>query len=184
LPLIGLVARYDPMKDHETFLRAASLLIRREPRARFVLVGRGVDERNEALVGAMRSLGLNSAVHLLGERRDVPMVMAALDLFSLSSAFGEGSPNVVGEAMACGVPCVVTNVGDAARIVGETGRVVPPRSPEALADAWWNLLALGAGERARLGVAARRRIEAGFALPNIVVQYEHLYQELAGACAV
>jgi glycosyltransferase involved in cell wall biosynthesis len=109
--------------------------------------------------------------------------MASLDLLSLSSAFGEGSPNVVGEAMACGVPCVVTDVGDAAWIVGETGTVVPPRSPAALADAWSALLALGADERARLGVAARRRIEANFALSDIIAQYEHLYEELVAGCA-
>ncbi|PYN39639.1 MAG: hypothetical protein DME00_36400 [Candidatus Rokuibacteriota bacterium] len=182
-PLIGLVARYDPMKDHETFLRAAALLGRREPGARFVLVGRHVDRRNQVLVQTIAELGLGSAVFLLGERTDIPRLMAALDLFSLSSAFGEGSPNVVGEAMASGVPCVVTDVGDAARMVGETGRVVPPRSPASLADAWSALLALDADERARLGIAARRRIEAGFALSDIVAQYEDLYEGLAAGCA-
>jgi glycosyltransferase involved in cell wall biosynthesis len=182
-PLIGLIARYDPMKDHETFLRAAALLLRQERRARFVLVGRDVDDHNRVLVEAIAALGLGSAVSLLGDRTDVPRIMAALDLFSLSSAFGEGSPNVVGEAMACGVPCVVTDVGDAARMVGETGSVVPPRSPAGLADAWSALLARGADERARLGVAARRRIEAGFALSEIVAQYENLYGELAAGCA-
>jgi glycosyltransferase involved in cell wall biosynthesis len=182
-PLIGLVARYDPMKDHETFLRAAALITKRTPEVRFVLVGRDVDGRNQTLVRTIAALGLDKVVSLLGERTDVPRIMASLDLFSLSSAFGEGSPNVVGEAMACGVPCVVTDVGDAARIVGETGTVVPPRSPAALADAWSALLALGAGERARLGGAARRRIEADFALPDIVARYESLYEELVGGCA-
>jgi glycosyltransferase involved in cell wall biosynthesis len=181
--LIGLVARYDPMKDHATFLRAAALLKRRQRNIRFVLVGRDVDARNRTLVDAVVALGLEGVVSLLGERTDVPRIMAALDIFSLSSAFGEGSPNVVGEAMACGVPCVVTDVGDAARIVGDTGTVVPARSPESLADGWTGLLALGADERARLGVAARRRIEADFALSDIVARYEHLYEELAAECA-
>ena len=181
-PLIGLVARYDPMKDHTTFLLAATVLVQRDTRVRFVLVGRGVDHRNEILVGMVRALGLAPFVHLLGERSDVPRIMAALDLLSLSSAFGEGSPNVVGEAMACGVPCVVTDVGDAARIVGDTGKVVPPRSPEVLATAWSEFLAISASERARLGVAARRRIEAHFSLPDIVAQYERLYAELAVPC--
>jgi len=182
-PLIGLIARYDPMKDHATFLRAASLLLRRQARARFALAGRGAEAENAVLAKTIKALGLGSAVHLLGERSDIPKIMAALDLLSMSSAFGEGSPNVVGEAMACGVPCVVTDVGDAARIVGETGKVVPPRSPEALADAWLALLALSADERARLGVAARRRIETSFALSEIVVQYEDLSEGLAARCA-
>lgn len=182
-PLIGLVARYDPMKDHATFLQAAALLRRRQPNIRFLLVGRDVDTRNRALIEAVATLGLEGVVSLLGERTDVPRIMTALDVFSLSSAFGEGSPNVVGEAMACGVPCVVTDVGDAARLVGDTGTIVPPRSPESLADGWSRLLALGADERARLGVAARRRIEADFALADIVARYEHLYEELAVGCA-
>ena len=142
-----------------------------------------MDRRNQVLVQTIAELGLGSAVFLLGERTDIPRLMAALDLFSLSSAFGEGSPNVVGEAMASGVPCVVTDVGDAARMVGETGRVVTPRSPASLADAWSALLALDADERARLGIAARRRIEAGFALSDIVAQYEDLYEGLAAGCA-
>lgn len=181
--LVGLVARFHPMKDHRTFLRAAALLHRQGTRANFVLVGRNVDYRNDTLVRMIRALGLTDAVRLLGERSDIPRIMAALDLFSLSSAFGEGWPNVIGEAMASEVPCVVTDVGDAAQIVGEAGRVVPPRSPELLGAAWQQILSVGAGERARLGAAARARIEAHFSLSDIVTQYEDLYEELARACA-
>ena len=181
--LVGLVARFHPMKDHQTFLRAAALLHERKSRANFVLVGRNVDYRNDTLVRMVRALGLTDSVRLLGERSDIQRIMAALDLFSLPSAFGEGWPNVIGEAMASGVPCVVTDVGDAAQIVGETGRVVPPRSPEVLAAAWHEILSLGADERARLSAAARARIEAHFSLPEIVAQYENLYEELARACA-
>jgi glycosyltransferase involved in cell wall biosynthesis len=181
--LVGLVARFHPMKDHHTFLQAASLLRDEKIPIQFVLVGRNVDYRNDTLVRMVRVLGLTESVRLLGERSDIPRIMAALDLFSLSSAFGEGWPNVVGEAMASGVPCVVTDVGDAAQIVGDTGRVVPPRSAAALAAAWREVLSLGPDERAHLGRAARARIEACFSLSDVVTQYEDLYEELARACA-
>jgi glycosyltransferase involved in cell wall biosynthesis len=95
------------------------------------------------------------------------------------SSFGEGWPNVVGEAMACGVPCVVTDVGDACAIVGETGRVVPPADPEALARAWAELLAFPEEQRRALGAAARERIAAYFSLEQVVERYQALWEELA-----
>ena len=85
--------------------------------------------------------------------------------------------------MACGVPCVATDVGDAALLVGEAGRIVPPRDPQALAEAWGKLLDAGPETRQRLGVAARDRIQACFSLPEITCRYERLYEEIAGRCA-
>ena len=178
-PLIGLVARYDPMKDHETFLRAAALLGRREPGARFVLVGRHVDRRNQVLVQTIAELGLGSAVFLLGERTDIPRLMAALDLFSLSSAFGEALPMVLGEAMSCGIPCVATDSGDAALVIGDTGIVVPPRDPAALAAGWQQLVALGPAGRQALGERARARILEHYDLDRVVPRYTALYEEIA-----
>jgi glycosyltransferase involved in cell wall biosynthesis len=182
--LIGMVARYDPMKDHATFLRAAAELLRnRTTRAkvdlRFVGVGRDVMWDNPNLAALGQDLGLRGHVHLLGERDDVERLLPALDLATLSSLFGEGWPNVVGEAMACGVPCVVTDVGDAGTIVGETGRVVPPGDPSTLARAWAELLALPDGQRQALGAAARERIATHFSLEQVVRKYEDLYEELA-----
>lgn len=183
-PLVGLVARWDPQKDHRTFVRAAALLHARAPDAHFILCGSadadgiGITSENPQLTEWIDEAGLRPCCHLLGLRRDVPRLSAALDIASLSSSYGEAWPLVVGEAMSCGVPCVVTDVGDSALIVGDTGRVVPPRDPAALADAWYELLAVGPDARARLGLAARRRIEEHFSLTSAIEKYEGLYKEL------
>lgn len=177
--VIGIVGREDPMKDHGNFLRAAALLIESVKNVRFVMAGRGVDVPDGKLSRICRQLRLDDRVCLLGERRDVPALMAAFDCFSLTSAFGEGFPNVIGEAMACGVPCVATDVGDAREIIGEYGLVVPPRDPVALADAWKKMIQMALDRRRALGTSARRRIEENYSLSAIVRQYEALYQELA-----
>jgi glycosyltransferase involved in cell wall biosynthesis len=175
--LIGLVARYDPMKDHRTFLEAAARFVERRPDTRFVLAGGEIDKDNLQLTGLIHDLGLSGSVDLLGERADIESVMAALDILSLSST-AEGFPNCVGEAMACGVPCVTTDVGDAAILVGETGRVVPIREPAALADAWSQLYDMSDEARVELGMAGRRRIEESFSLASVARQYEDLYEGL------
>ena len=175
--LIGLVARYDPMKDHRTFLEAAARFVERRPDTRFVLAGGEIDKDNLQLTGLVHDLGLSGSVDLLGERADIESVMAALDILSLSST-AEGFPNCVGEAMACGVPCVTTDVGDAAVLVGGTGRVVPIREPAALADAWSELYDMSDEARVELGMAGRRRIEESFSLASVAGQYEDLYEGL------
>lgn len=182
--LIGLIGRYHPMKDHNNFLRAAALLLKDYPNIHFLLIGRGINQENKALQSAIQELGIGRQIHLLGERSDTPRLSAALDIFTLSSSYGESFPNVIGEAMACGVPCVVTDVGDAAWIVGETGRVVPRRDSEALAEGWRELIALGAEGRKDLGRAARLRVIEHFPLESVVAQYEALYENaLAEAAA-
>jgi glycosyltransferase involved in cell wall biosynthesis len=140
-PLIGLVARYDPFKDHAGFLRAAALLVKARPDARFLLCGRNIDGDNAALASLVTSLGIASHCIVLGVRRDVPRVMAALDILA-SSSISEAFPLTVGEGMACGACCVATDVGDSALMIGATGRIVPPRDPQRMADAWNGLLAL------------------------------------------
>lgn len=172
--LIGLVARFDPLKDHRNFVQAAALLHARVPDVHFLLCGDGITWENRDLAGLIDTAGIRNCCHLLGLRDDVPRLLAALDIASLSS-YGEGLPNVVGEAMACGVPCVVTDVGDSALIVGETGRVVPPKDWEALAAAWREMIEIGAEERKQLGLAARRRIEEHFSLAAVVGRYQALY---------
>ncbi|MCK9241490.1 glycosyltransferase, partial [Desulfocurvus sp.] len=134
-PLVGMVARFDPQKDHATFLRAARAVADARPDAQFVLLGDGVQADNPEMAALVRAAAPGLRPHLLGRRDDVARLAAALDVAVLSSAYGEGFPNVVGEAMACGVPCVVTDTGDSAAVVGGTGRVVPPRDAPALADA-------------------------------------------------
>jgi glycosyltransferase involved in cell wall biosynthesis len=178
-PLIGLVARFDLPKDHRSFVEAAGVLHARMPEAHFILCGDGITWENPQLADWIDAAGVRSRFHLLGRRPDVPRLSAALDVATSSSAFSEAWPLAVGEAMACGVPCAVTDVGDSAVIVGDTGRVVPPKDSQALADAWHELLTLDPDERARLGQAARRRMEEHFDLLGAVAKYEKLYEEFA-----
>ena len=175
--LVGLLARFDPMKDHATFLRAAGLLARTEPAVHFLLAGERMTHDNVALSEMIIQEKLEAQVHLLGLRPDPPRLMAALDIFALSSV-SEGFPNVVAEAMACGVPGVVTNVGDSASIVAETGVVVPPRDPTTLAEGWRTLIALGAQGRQQLGRAASERVRRHYSLEAMVQRYEDLYLSL------
>lgn len=173
--LIGVVARYHPMKDHATFLRAAAIVHRARPGVHFVLVGDRVDCSNAELATLIAELALEKRVHLLGARKDVHLVSAALDIQVCSSSSGEGFPNVVGEAMSCGVPCVVTDVGDAADVVGDTGVTVPPRDPRALAAGILKLVELGEDKRVELGRQARRRAMERFSIEAVVRLYEELY---------
>lgn len=177
-PVIGMMARFDPQKDHRNFVRAAKLLYHNGPDVYFVLCGDGVNWENEKLTGWIEEAGIRCRCHLLGRRDDIPRLTAALDIASLSSSFGEAFPNVICEAMSCGVPCVVTDVGDSARIVGQTGLVVPPRDPAALAAAWLKILDLSRDSRIELGMAARRRVTERYNLPNIVSRYENLFEEV------
>lgn len=117
-------------------------------------------------------------IHLLGLRSDIPRLTAALHIACLSSHYGEGFPNVVGEAMACGIPCVVTDVGDSAHIVNDTGMVVAPGDYSAMADAWRRLLDMSADDRRVLGLAGRERIAALFSMGDIVSRFEGLYAEI------
>ena len=179
--LIGLIARYHPMKDHANFLRAAALIAPDYPQLHFLLIGSDVTLKNSTLAALIEDLQIKDRVHLLGERRDIPQLAAALDIFTSSSAFGEAFPNVIGEAMSCEVPCVVTNIGDSSYIVGDTGLTVPPKNPGALADGWRQLLNLEPLSRTSLGKQARQRILQKFSLdaPNSAVhQYENLYTNL------
>ncbi|MEW6664792.1 MAG: glycosyltransferase [Thermodesulfobacteriota bacterium] len=173
--LIGLVARLDPMKDHGTFFRAASIQASREANVHFVLVGKGMVRGNTELTGCLDP-NLKGRVHLMGPREDIPRLTSALDIATNSSAYGEGFSNTIGEAMACGVPCVVTAVGDARRIVGDTGIVVAPRDPEAMADAWLRLLEMGRDNRRKLGERARKRTLGNYDIEKIVRQFEDLYE--------
>jgi glycosyltransferase involved in cell wall biosynthesis len=173
-PVVGLVGRFDPLKDHRNFLRAARIVARVRPDVRFMLVGRDVDDANAQLADWLRELELEGRVALLGERRDIAACYSAMDVFCLSSIH-EAFPNVVAEAMASGLPCVVTDVGDAASIVGETGRVVPPRDPERLGAELVAVLSLPPNERRALGGAARHRIETTFSMARTRGLFEAAY---------
>jgi glycosyltransferase involved in cell wall biosynthesis len=177
-PIIGIAARFHPHKDHRNFIRAAARLHQQRADAHFVLCGMGITWQNVELSGWIEAMGLRNRCHLLGAREDVPRLFSAMDIASTSSR-SEAFPVAICEAMACGTPSVVTDVGDSAMIVGETGVAVPARDPAALAEGWRKLLDAGPDERQRLGMAARERVERHFALPSIVERYQAIYADLA-----
>lgn len=179
--LVGLVGRIDPMKDHATFLAAVSVLARNHPTWRFVCVGGGRPGRVAAMRARAQRLGLAACLTWAGPRSDLAAVYSALDI-AVSSSCGEGFSNVIAEAMACERPCVVTDVGDSARIVGNCGAVVPPRDPPALAAGIERVAQALAqpGEAARLGAAARARIVATYSLDALVRNSERAFRALCG----
>ena len=181
---IGLPARYHPMKDHANFLAAAAKLVAVRPEAVFLLIGPGVDPSNPALGKMIKVQGIAQHVKLLGARDDMARVYSALDIATLSSAFGEGSPNVLIEAMSCGVPCVATDCGDSGVILGPTGTVVPPRNADALAEAWNELISIGPEARRSMGAKTRDRIVRFYDLAAIVGRYDALYSEFTAEHSV
>lgn len=177
-PVVGMVARFDPQKGHDTFFAAAGLLSGRFKDAHFILAGLGVEPGNPEIASLAGAAGLGSRVHLLGRREDTPALMNSLAVLACPSSYGEGFPSVAGEAMACGKPCVVTDVGDSAYVVGDTGKVAPPKDPPALAEALGEVLSMPPGVLAGLGRAARERVEKNFSLPAVAARYEALYESL------
>lgn len=174
-PVVGLVARYHPMKDHPGFLEAAALIARELPEAVFVLAGSGVDAANAVIAERLDALDLRGRTHLLGEVAVPEGLYPLFDVLALSSAWGEAFPNVLGEAMACGVPCVATDVGDAAWIVGDSGAIVAAERPAELAQRIVELLRLPATARGDLGARARARVLACFALDAVVEDFRQCY---------
>ncbi len=185
VPAIGCVARWDPLKDHANLLRAIAALVRdgRDAGLRCVLIGRGMDTDNAELGALVDKLGLRDRLVLAGPSDDVPAAMNGLDLHVLSSC-AEGFPNVVAEAMACGVYCVVTDVGDAAYIVGDAGVVVPPEQPEALARGIETALhEVAARGRERAGEAGRARVLENFDIARMVQSYIAVWRRISGVQA-
>lgn len=185
VPAIGCVARWDPLKDHANLLRAVAALVRdgRDAGLRCVLIGRGMDAENSELAALIDRLGLRDRMVLAGPSDDVPAAMNGLDLHVLSSC-AEGFPNVVAEAMACGVYCVVTDVGDAAYIVGDAGVVVPPEQSEALARGIETaLFEVASRGRARAGEAGRARVLENFDLARMVQSYIAVWRRISGVQA-
>jgi len=174
--LVGRVARLHPMKGYPELIRAAGRLGRTRADLHLVLAGRGVEAGNSELEGEISAAGLEGRVHLLGERRDVPHLLAALDVCCSPSLFGEGFPNVVAEALACAVPCVVTDVGDSAAVLGSAGRVVKPGEVLELASALEELLALAPERRRRLGEEGRGRIEKEFSADRVYPRHVDLWR--------
>ena len=174
-PVIGMVARYDPIKRHRCFIEAAQILVKKRTDVRFILVGEGVDPKNNRLSTLINAFSLSQHFHLLGHQSGLPGIYPAFDIHTLTS-YSEGFPNVIGEAMACGVPCVTTDAGDAATILGNTGKLVPVGNPEKLANAWFDILGRSNEDKMRMNEAARNRIVTCFDIRDIVGRYASFYQ--------
>jgi glycosyltransferase involved in cell wall biosynthesis len=172
--LVGLIGRNDPLKDHSNFLNAALIVAASHQDIKFLIIGRGLDATNAWLSGRVHSLGLESNVILMGERHDIPRIIASLDV-SVSSSQSEGMPLVIAESMSCGIPCVVTDVGDSSILVGDTGLSVPPRDSKALSGSITNIISLSEKDRLELGACARRRVINNYSLYSFVKKYESLY---------
>lgn len=179
IPLIGTVGRFDPQKDHANLLDALLILAKQGIAFQYLLVGTGLDISSVQITKWISQRGLSKHVQLLGQRNDIPYIMNALDLHVLPSAYGEAFPNVVAEAMACGTPCVVTDVGDAAYIVGDAGWVVPPGDSSALAEAIAAALQdlsnpVRSSERS---LRSRRRIKEHFGIERMISSYAVVWSE-------
>jgi len=181
--LVGLFARWHPMKDHATFLRAAARIAAARPEIRFVLAGTAVDARNARLLAMIAAQGLGAQVALLGERADLPRLTAALDVACLASSRSEGFPNVLGEAMSCGVACVTTDVGDAAAVVASPGAVVAPGDADAYARAVIAAIDVSGTERALRAQALRRRVIEHYSLDAVARRYADVYANLYASLA-
>ena len=181
--LIGVAARFHPLKGQRNFIEAAARLHACLPDVHFVLCGRGIERNNSELTDWIRAAapGLSEHCHLLGVRQDMPRFFAAIDIATSPSA-SEAFPVAVGEAMACGTPCVVTDVGDSALLVGDFGTIIPAENPDALADAWKKLLTCNPAILARLGALARKRVQQRFALGVTVERYQQTYRDVVHRC--
>ncbi|GEQ99776.1 glycosyl transferase [Iodidimonas gelatinilytica] len=166
-------ARFHPMKDHESLLQAIARI--KDQKMVFLLAGTQVDAGNPALSGLQ-----DDRVYLLGERDDIVDLMTAADCL-VNSSWSEAFPNVLGEAMACGLPAIATDVGESAAILGETGLVVPPRDPEALAKVLVLMKDMPQEQRIDMGKRARQRVIETFSLSKVASDYLALYQDILDA---
>jgi glycosyltransferase involved in cell wall biosynthesis len=174
--LIGLFGRYDPQKNHLGFINSAHIVLKKIPDVIFLMVGRNINNANSNLVSQLKSKNIIKNFILADEQSDMPSFYAALDFLCLPS-LGESFPNVLGEAMAAGVPCIVSDVGDCAEIIGDGGFVVPPADTESLAKALISAINLSTLDREQLGRIARKKILDTYSIDYIVGQYETLFSQ-------
>ena len=177
--LVGFFARIDPVKNHDGFLKSAALIHADLPDTHFVMAGKDVGESNPKLLSLIKDNGLAGCVHLLGHRKDVKKLMAAIDVHA-SASHTEAFANVIGEAMASGAPTVATDVGDAAWIIGDTGRIVSRGNMRELAGGITELLMMSREARRALGDKARARIQEEFEIRKVASLYQKYFFHLSG----
>lgn len=172
--IVGVLARFHIMKDHEAFLDAAALFSSKHDNCGFVIAGRGTD--NNQITNWIIEKGLSGKVYVLGDRRDVPSILNGIDILATSSRFGEAFPIVIGEAMSCETICCATKVGDIDWLIGEDTLISPPGDAVALCENWWNAANLATEVREKLGKKLRERISDNFSLSVIAQKYLALYE--------
>jgi glycosyltransferase involved in cell wall biosynthesis len=170
--VIGMVGRKDPQKDHASFFEAVKTIIPKQPNLRLLLIGKKTQEL--PIPDQLRRCAV-----VLGERQKVPHLMRAIDVLVSCSAYGEGFPNVIGEAMSSGIPCVVTDVGDSALIVGDTGKIVPPSAPQALAAAIEDMIDRPRDDFDALSARARERIKSTYSIMQCLRRYDDLFRSVS-----
>lgn len=175
--VIGSLGRFHAAKDHENFVRTAGLLSKSFPQLRYMMIGRDLDWSNDLLVEWIDDVGLKDRFVLLGQRHDVPKCLSAMDIFCLHSR-NEGFPNVLAEAMAMGLPCVATDVGDAAMLLADTGVVVPSGDSPALENGVVKLMMLNHSERRIFGLKAKVRVESQFSIKRVSRLFEEIYHQV------
>lgn len=177
--VIGMIAHYRPTKNHALFIEAAHLLGLHNSNVHFMLVGENVTHSNPEITKLFeRFPNLQGKIHLLGKRQDIPALLNAMDMFSLTASRGDGFPNAIGEAMACGVPCIATDVGDTALLINKTGQILQDVTPSSLAFAWQEWINAGEIWRKEQGKLARQRIRKHYAIQDICAQYQDIYASL------
>ncbi len=169
-PVVGIIGRLNPIKDHTTFLEAAARISVDMPQTRFLVMGSGPDDYTHALRECAKRVGIEDQVDWSAARQDLENVYPALDVLVSSSSFGEGFSNVIAEAMSCAVPCVTTNVGDSAALTAGTGWTCEPGDSNGLAAGILQILRMAPAERAELGQTARNRIESEFTIDRLAAQ--------------
>jgi glycosyltransferase involved in cell wall biosynthesis len=175
--IVGMVGRFHPDKGQDNFVKAAAIVVRSQPEVRFMLVGRGCDVNNARLTGWMNEHGLQDRFVLLGERHDVPVCLSAMDVYCMPSRT-EGFPNGLGEAMAMGLPCVATLVGDTAVLAGDTAILVPPEDAQALARGLSTIVAMSKKQREQMGRLVRERVMAEFSIGKARERFDAVYRGL------
>lgn len=172
-PVLGMVGRYDPQKNHKGLIEALSIVKKKGYDFDLILVGRDLNKDNKVLLKQIREYDLDEEVHLLDQRNDIPSIMNALDIHVLSSSYGEGFPNVIAEAMACGTPCIATDIGDSRLIVNKFGSIVEPSNVNKLSSAIMKNLNLMSDEIAwkNLVLSSHRHITENFSIQNMVENY-------------
>ena len=175
--VIGCLGRFNPAKGQDVFVKAAKLVVSRFLKVKFLLIGKDCDASNPQLTAWITDNGLQNVFVLMGERHDVPICLAGMDIFCMPSRT-EGFPNGLGEAMAMGLPCVATDVGDTQVLVGDTALLVPAQDENALANGLLRLLNLSVEQREKLGQSAKNRVMTNFTLEKACDQYNAIYREL------